>query len=294
MGADPLDLVCFSYLADAQVMRVDAYPRANGGAMVNEVVASIAGDGPLTAVTAAQLGLHTALISNDVGNDPTGDQLHSWLDATGVAHSRRRLAAGMTPQIAVVDDTRTRTWFAALDHAFTGLERADLTLLGEAGLAYIDCYQAITTGAARAIRAAGETPLMLNLGGDPLDDTISAAARGRRVAVVQTSLGEADNDRAETIAGQLLDRLLADTAVVTLGSLGALAVTRTGLHRVAAEHVTVSHTHGAGAAFSAGYAHALISGADVPAALGAGCAVGTRHCTSPAAPVPRRLPALAA
>jgi len=42
-----LDLVCFSYLADVQVLRVDACPRLNGGAVVDATAVSIAGDGPL-------------------------------------------------------------------------------------------------------------------------------------------------------------------------------------------------------------------------------------------------------
>ena len=51
------------------------------------------------------------------------------------------------------------------------------------------------------------------------------------------------------------------------------------------------HTHGAGAAFSTGYAHALLAGAHTDRALRAGCEAGATHCTSPAAAVPGCLPA---
>jgi sugar/nucleoside kinase (ribokinase family) len=292
MAADRLfDLVCFSYLADAQVLHVGAYPRPNGGAVVIQVAASIAADGPLAAVTASRLGLRTALISNAIGDDPAGQRLHAWLHDTGVDYPERRGRTGITPQITVVDDATTRTWFAALQHAYDELEHVSLDPLEQARLAYIDCYQVITTAAVRAITAAGSTPLMLNLGSDPVHDAIIAASSGRRIAVVQTGLDEAHADQAETVGRQVLDLLHPDTAVVTLGALGAIAVTRSGVRRAPAARVPVTHTHGAGAAFSAGYAHALLTGADVPAALVAGCTAGTRHCTSPAAPVPRRPPA---
>lgn len=292
MAADRLlDLACFSYLADAQVLRVGVYPRPNGGAVVNQVAASIAADGPLAAVTASALGLRTGLISNGVGDDPAGQRLLAWLHDAGVHYPERRGRTGITPQITVVDDATTRTWFAALQHAYDELEQVDLDLFERARLGYVDCYRVITTAAARAITAAGSTPLILNLGSDPLHDAIIAASSDRRIAVVQTGLDEANADQAEKVGWQLLDLLHPDTAVVTLGALGAIAVTRGGVHRVLAPKVPVTHTHGAGAAFSAGYAHALLTGADVPAALAAGCEAGAWHCTGPAAPVPRRLPA---
>jgi sugar/nucleoside kinase (ribokinase family) len=282
-----LDLVCVSYLADTQLLRVAAYPPANSGAVVDHIATSIAADGPLTAVTAAHLGLRVGLVANPVGDDPAGRRLLELLKAAGVRHTITALPDTATPQLTVViDESGTRTWFATLQHATEHLHTANLHLLADARLIYADCYRALTPAAARAVVAAGDVPLLLNLGGDALDDAIAAAARGRHVAVVQTSLDEADAVYADTVASDLFDRLSPETAVVTLGRLGVLARTRTGTHRAAAPPVVVTHTHGAGAAFSAGYAHALLAGADINAALRAGCHAGTAHCTGPAAAVP--------
>lgn len=292
MAADRhLDLVCLSYLADAQVMRVDTYPLPNSGAAVEATAASIAGDGPLTAITAAGLGLRTGLIGNDVGADHAGQRLLSWLDHFGVHHGVQAVADIATPHLTVITDAGTRTWFAALKHAYADLLTADLTLLNHARLAYIDCYHVIADAAARAIAGAGNTPLLLNLGGDQPSPAIIAAAKGRPLLAIQTSIDESATDTAPDIADTLYQQFTPHTVLVTLGSHGALARTRDRLHRVGAPDAAIQHTHGAGAAFSAGYAHATLGGADAATALAAGCLAGTQHCASPAALVPHRVPA---
>ncbi|GGM68122.1 hypothetical protein GCM10012275_43330 [Longimycelium tulufanense] len=84
--------------------------------------------------------------------------------------------------------------------------------------------------------------------------------------------------QAPRLAADLFHRLGPDAAIVTLGRFGALAHTTRGLLRTPAPTVTVVHTHGAGAAFSAGYAQTLLAGATLPEALHAGCTLGSAHC----------------
>lgn len=64
------DLACFGYLAYAQVTAVTASPAANSGAQVAQVFPSLAGDAPITALTARRLGSTAHLISNRVSLDP--------------------------------------------------------------------------------------------------------------------------------------------------------------------------------------------------------------------------------
>src|SRR4051812_50019842 len=98
MPADRLlDLVCVSYLADAQVLRVAAYPSANGGAVVDHITTSVAGDGPLTAIAAGGLGLRAGLGANAVGGDPPGERILAWLDAPPLPHPLRAPPAGPNP-----------------------------------------------------------------------------------------------------------------------------------------------------------------------------------------------------
>lgn len=278
-----LDLVCVSFLADAEVLRVASYPRANGGAVVERVDASIAADGPLTAVTAARLGMRVGLVANAVGADLAGQRLLERLTSLGICHTIAAAADTATPRLTiVVDDTGTRTWFASLQRAPAELQTANLHLFTNARLIYLDCYQVLRVAAARALAAATEAPLLLNLGGDQPDDSVIAAAHNRRITAVQTSLEETDAGDAEDVAAHLFERLRPDAAVVTMGRFGALARTCTGIHRTAAPPVVVTHTHGAGAAFSAGYAHALLAGADIENALRAACELGAAHCANPA------------
>lgn len=296
MSSPPLDLVCVSYLADAGIQHVTDYPAANHGAIITKTIDSIAADGPITALMAGMLGLRVGLISNQIGPDPEGQRLLATLDHARIQHTIDPALPGTTPKLTVItDDTGTRTWFAWLDHAYTQLAIANLAMIATARLAYIDCYSAITEAAARAIRFADRTPLLLNLGSDQLHPDIQRAAQGRQILAVQTSIDEIDVDDAEALATDIFDRLQPQAAVITLGRHGAIALTRDGLHHAEAPQAPVRHTHGAGAAFSAGYAHALLLGGTVDESLAAGCRLGTDHCTgrNPIIPALRQLqPAL--
>src|SRR5262245_34610663 len=135
-----LDLVCVSYLADTQLLRVSAYPPANGGALVTHVTTSIAADGPLAAVTAARLGLRAGLVANVIGADPPGRRLLDTLDRAGIRHTVAAIPGAATPALIVVVDAHgTRTWFASLHDAAVEVATANLHLLTDTRLIYVDC-----------------------------------------------------------------------------------------------------------------------------------------------------------
>ncbi|WP_162907125.1 carbohydrate kinase family protein [Allorhizocola rhizosphaerae] len=284
------DLACFGYLAYAQVTAVAAYPAANSGAQVDQVFPSLAGDAPLCALTARRLGVSAHLISNRVSLDPAGQAVLDALDTAGVTHHAVPTETGGlgTPQLTIItDQAGTRTWFAWLGNAVDQLATVDLTPLTAARLAYIDCYRLMDSAAAAAITAS-RAPLLLNLGGDPLSDAIANAAAQRHIAFVQTNLDEHAADHAETLAAQLFDRLNPEAVVITLGRLGALGHTATATFRTSAPQVPVRHTHGAGAAFSGGLAHAYLTGATAWQAIHAACLVGTAHCATTTVHIPRQ------
>src|SRR6266704_4570394 len=199
-----LDLVCVSYLAGTQLLRVAEYPPANGGAVVEGITTSIAADGPLAAITAARLGRRVGLIANSVGIDPAGQRLLDILQSAGIRHTITAPRGAATPHMSVVvDDNGTRTWFAALLDAPDQVRAANLHLLTRTRLIDLDCYRVLTPAAVRAITAACSTPLLLNLGGDPADENVIDAARDRHVTMAQTSLDEADAGQAEALAADL-------------------------------------------------------------------------------------------
>jgi sugar/nucleoside kinase (ribokinase family) len=266
------------------VLHVASLPIANHGAVVHRATSAVAGDAPIVALACAHLGLGTMLVSNPVGSDVQGRRLAAVLASAGVDHrGRHDGGGGATPELTVVSDSNgTRTWFAHLDPALSRLARTDLAPLATARLAYIDGYTIIAELAARAIVAAAATPVLLNLGGDDLHPVVEAAARRCRLVAVQTSLDESEARYAETLAKGLSARLDAERTIVTLGSLGALALTPTGTHRVPSPDVPHPQTHGAGAAFSAGYLHALTQGDDHLAAVHAACRSAAAACAAPA------------
>ncbi|MDG4768306.1 PfkB family carbohydrate kinase [Solwaraspora sp. WMMD406] len=280
--ATGIDLACFGYLAYAQVFGVTAYPAANSGAQVTQIIPSLAGDAPIAALTARQLGIHVSLVSNPVSPDPAGLAVLHTLDTIGVAHQAVPVAVSGsgTPQLTIVtDEAGTRTWFAWLGTAIDHLNDTDPTPLTTARLAYIDCYRIIDLAAAAAI-SSSRAPLLLNLGGDPLSEAVASAARNRQVAFVQTNLDESQADQAETLAAGLHERTAAGAVVITLGKLGAFARTATSTTVANAPSMSIRHTHGAGAAFSGGLAHAHLAGSGLAEALNAACAVATAHCAA--------------
>lgn len=150
----PEPVVCVSYLANAALWSVPAFPKANHGAEVRSIEHSIAADGPMTAGVLAALEIPTLLLANTIGTDAAGDAVHSWLQRTRVQIARPQVDGVTTPQITVVaDDRGTRTWFPYLPGVAADLAELDLTPLVDASFAYIDCYQLIEGPAVRAIQS---------------------------------------------------------------------------------------------------------------------------------------------
>jgi sugar/nucleoside kinase (ribokinase family) len=285
--ADAVDLACFSYLSSARLLTVDRYPQADTGTEVHGVYQSLAGDGPITALTATALGLRCSLAANQVGPDATGTLLLDQLDTAGIHHRLDQRTAAATPEITVITDQRgTRTWFAHLAHATTELRQANLTPLTAAQAAYIDCYEVITPAAARAITMAAQAgvPVILNLGADLLHPDVHCAALAAEVIAVQTSLPDHQAALAEQAADALFQQLHPRAVLVTLGRRGAVARTATGRYHAPAGNGSIAHTHGAGAAFSGGFAASYLRGHDIPTALHHACQTGTAHCTQTSHP----------
>src|SRR6266581_2535496 len=142
-------VVCFSYLAAAELWQVPRFPLANYGAEVLDVARSIAADAPMAAAMLTALGVPTLLLANDIGNDQKGSEVGVWLQRYGVSTTARVKTDTTTPRIVVVaDDDGTRTWFPHLRGVSDALTAVDLSPLLSASFAYIDCYQLIEASAA--------------------------------------------------------------------------------------------------------------------------------------------------
>jgi sugar/nucleoside kinase (ribokinase family) len=274
-------VVCFSYLAAAELWKVPRFPLGNYGAEVLSIERSIAADAPMAAAVLAALGVPTLLLSNDVETDATGAEVRGWLQRYGVNTTANGAASSSTPQVVVVaDDHGTRTWFPHLPGVVDALGTVDLSPMIGATYIYIDCYQLIEVPAVRAIRAArtAGVPLLLNLGGSPLSPGVVAAVRGHPCLTVQTNVDDAAAAGAPDVAASILAVTGATSVVITAGAAGAVALWQTQQFAAPAFRVPVRHTHCAGAAFSGGLLYGLLHDRPIDESLTLGCASGALHC----------------
>ena len=274
-------MVCFSYLAAAELWHVERFPPANHGAGVQRVEHSVAADGPMAGAALTALGIPTLLLTNGLGDDAYGAMVRGRLQSYGVTLGVSGVTDRPTPRITVVgDEFQTRTWFSHLPGVANALATLDLTPLTGAAYAYIDCYQLIEMSAVQAItaaRAAG-VPLLLNLGGSPLSSAVVAAIHNYPGLVVQTNVPDAEHADASCAAPAVLAATGADWAVVTAGAYGAVALSQAKRVCVPAFRATVRHTHCAGAAFSGGLLYGLLHRWPMSDSLDLACASGALRC----------------
>jgi sugar/nucleoside kinase (ribokinase family) len=280
-GRASKSVVCFSYLAAAELWQVPRFPLANYGAEVVSVERSIAADAPMAAAALAALDVPTLLLSNDVGNDQKGSEARTWLQRYGVNTTANMSTDMATPQIVIVaDDHGSRTWFPHLPGVVEALATVDLSALEHASFAYIDCYQLIEAPAVRVIQAArtAGVPLLLNLGGSPLSSAVIAAVRDYPRLIIQTNVDDDAFAEASQVAASVLATTGASWVVITAGATGAFARSEREQFASPAFRVTVRHTHCAGAAFSGGLIYGLLHDWSMDDCLALACASGALRC----------------
>lgn len=277
-----LDLSCFSYLSSARVLRVEEYPRLNNGAEITRVIDTLAADGPMVAIAASRLGLKVGLIANSLGEDETGRSIKNNLQGNAVTNSIDNLPGKKTPFIVVLSDlSGNREWFAYIKDAQEELTKVDLSQISNPSLAYIDLYSDIEGASLRAINYASQdnVPIFLNLSGDVPMAELIAQLVNKSIAITQIGLHESREDDAEEVARQVFEFVKPKISIVTLAGKGAIAVSGKTVIKTQAYPVDILHVHGAGAAFSAGFAFGYLHNWDLQRNLEFACAFGSLNCT---------------
>ena len=280
IDADRTGLTCFSYLAAAQLLQVDEFPRTNYGTEVHDVQPAVAADGVIVATACSRLGVQARLACNPAGLDGAGRTLAEALGSHGV--ECRTVAGVRTPSIVVVTDgSGNRVWLPFLPNVTATLEQLDLDFIDGSAMVYVDCYELLARPALRVIRHGVRrgVRLFVNLGGSPIpEQLLSDALPAGSIEVVQTNVAEPRLEDASTLAQSLRTAFGAHVAVITAGARGAVALSEAGLVHAPAYHVPVRHVHGAGAAVSAVLACGLLQGRDLSAVLRLACAAGSWRC----------------
>lgn len=277
------------------VCRVPTIPRPGETLLGADLTLGSGGKGGNQAVAAASAGAHTILIAR-VGDDADGQTMLADLNAAGVDTSgvaTSTTAATGTAFVMVADDGENAIVVAPGANAELDADAVTAALAGRIAVGDVLVLQAeipvsgIEAAADLAERVGAR--VVLNLA--PYQEMSEALLgfcdplivnQGEALALLDRTIDQVDGsaDLAERVAGW------ARSAVVTLGSRGAVLSVGYDVIEVPADEVTVVDTTGAGDAFAGALAAALARGDDLHSAVRRGVAAGSRAVTRPGAQPP--------
>lgn len=289
-AAPDLDVSCFSYTAATRVLRLDRYPPWNEGSEIHAEETSIAGDGPLVAGFCSGLGLKAGLETNNVGADSEGDAIADFLARHRIAHNATRTAKRTPRALILTHPDGAREWLVDLQDARADLAACDGKVLTRGRAAYVDCFTSIAEGTIRALELVRRHGRMLhaNIGGSAMSEELQAAVQAAAPDVLQASVTEDEAPAAVEVARDLATRFRSPLVFVTLGAFGAVALERDVVHVEPARRLEGAHSHGAGAAFSAGAIFGHRRGWPVNRILALACAAGSMQCSDRRSESPTR------
>jgi ribokinase len=279
------------------VVRVPRLPEVGETLFGHDFHTFVGGKGGNQAVAAARLGAARVSMIGRIGEDDFGRRIVASLEADGVdcrgiIRDRRRGTGVAVP--IVYDDGQNS--IISMPQANLALSAADVRamagLIGDSDMLLVQFEVGIeaTTAAMDVAREAG-VPVLLNVA--PIGLHSPALVRAATHLVVNeveaaALVPEADGEHIAEARGLLGER--GGTVVVTLGKEGALLARPAGTHFIAPFEVTAVDSVGAGDAFCAAYALALVEGRDAPEAARFASAAGALAVTQAGAQsaLPRR------
>ena len=274
------DVVCFGMITPAAVMIVDELPEHNTGARAKAVSEFISDDAAIVAVLLRGWEVRSGLIGTAVGDDEAGRNVARQLQALGVKGEVRLYDHITTPfEVNISDRTGARTyvWQREPDILAT-LATADLALLDEACLLYVDWYDGEYILQPMAASKRLGIPVFLNLEyGHDEPGMLSQYARHAAMCQVVTDPAQRGGDPL-SIARTVL-AAGSETVVVTLGSEGCLVAREDTCLRAWAPVVSVVDGCGAGATFSAGFIYGHLQGWELERITRFAIAAASLKCT---------------
>jgi sugar/nucleoside kinase (ribokinase family) len=254
--------VGFGMLTPVAIMVVDQLPQHNCGALVKEVSEFVFDDAAIIACLLRQWDMPTAMIGTTLGDDPRGHLLAQQLGEWGVDGEVRFSKEIKTPwEVDVSDETGARTYFWQREpKVLATLDTADLSLVREARMLYVDWYDGdhILRAMDEALR--NNVPVFLNFEHGHADPELLKRYASRAL-ICQATTDAAQHGKVSPleVARKLLDNGV-QTALITMAEEGSLAAQGEQVIRVKAPHVHVVDGCGAGATFSAGFIYGHLRG----------------------------------
>lgn len=262
MTFEPPSYVGFGMLTPVVIAVVDELPEHNTGAVIKEVSEFIFDDAAIVACLLRQWDIPSAIIGSAVGDDARGHRLANQLQEWGVQSDVRFTREYKTPfEVDVSDRLGARTYFwQRSPQILSTLDSADLSLLQEARILYVDWYDGD-----HILRAMDEAerlglPVFLNFEHGHVDTEL-LQRYGSRASICQavTDAAQLGHEPPLEVARKL-QRMGIETAIITLAGEGCVALRGNEAIRVYAPHVEAVDGCGAGATFSAGYIYGHLNG----------------------------------
>ncbi|MGB7872998.1 MAG: PfkB family carbohydrate kinase [Anaerolineales bacterium] len=258
----PPAYVGFGMLTPVMILVVEQLPEHNTGALIKDVSEFVFDDAAIIACLLRQWDVPAGMIGTAVGDDTRGRNLAQQLKAWGVQGKVRFSPDIKTPlEVDISDQTGARTYFwQREEHVLATLETADLSLLQDAKMMYVDWYDGD-----HIVRAMDEAnrlnvPVFLNLEHAHTDPALLERYAGRAfICQAVTDAAQKDESDPLDVARKLI-RQGVETAIITLASEGSLVVSADEAIRVYAPQMAAVDGCGAGATYSAGFIFGHLQG----------------------------------
>lgn len=258
----PPAYVGFGMLTPVMILVVEQLPEHNTGALIKDVSEFVFDDAAIIACLLRQWDVPAGMIGTAVGDDTRGRNLAQQLKAWGVQGKVRFSPDIKTPlEVDISDQSGARTYFwQREEHVLDTLDTADLSLLQDAKMVYVDWYDGD-----HIVRAMDEAnrlnvPVFLNLEHAHTDPALLERYAGRAfICQAVTDAAQKDESDPLDVARKLI-RQGVETAIITLASEGSLVVSADEAIRVYAPQMAAVDGCGAGATYSAGFIYGYLQG----------------------------------
>jgi sugar/nucleoside kinase (ribokinase family) len=258
-------IVGFGMLTPVAILVVEQLPEHNTGALIQEVSEFVFDDAAIVACLLRQWDVPTGIIGTSVGDDARGHALAKQLEEWDVRSNVRFSKDLKTPyEVDVSDRSGARTYFWQREsRVLDTLDDADLSLLRDAKMLYVDWYDGDHILRAMDEAARLKIPVFLNFEFGHSDPDL-LNKYGHRAAICQAVTDAAQKEYCDPL--EVVHKLLksgVQTALVTLAGEGSLVARDNQILRVHAPQVKAIDGCGAGATFSAGFIYGHLKGWDL-------------------------------
>ena len=278
-------IACLGIVSWDDLIVVERYPERGGGSLIEQAAAHPGGTTNNTAVALATLGAHVRVAAL-VGADPQGAMIRDTLAAAGIDVGWVETHPDQPTDRATVivsRDPAERTIYWAQGARIARGDRIDIDAVFGADVFFLDCddmpLRRFLTDLPAHTRPKARLLGALTYLADPaIPDRLEVTLRHDTVVgnaqEAMRVTGAASLDEAIAVLQRGMVGANLRSAVVSLGSEGSLAVTRTERFHAPAYPVDVVDTTGAGDAFAAGIAWGMALRWPWPDTLRLGNAVG--------------------